>query len=109
MTKVQIKQKQIKSFKECGYTVINAGYYPNIIKALKPFGYTCGVYGWNSDLVMFNNIVINSGYRPRGGRSLTNQEFKLMSEYDSKNINYKNQKRIASNFIKKFTALQEMY
>ena len=106
MTKVQIKQKQIKSFKECGYTVINAGYFPNIIKALNPIGYTCGIYGWNSDLVVFNNIVINSGYRPRGGRSLTNKEFKLLSNYDSKNINYKNQKRIASNFIRKFTALQ---
>lgn len=108
MSKEQIKQNQIKSFRECGYTVINAGYFPNIIGALKPFGYTCGVYGWNSDLVMFGNIVINSGYRPRGGsRSLTNAEFKLLSKYDSKNINYKNQKRIASNFIKKFTALQE--
>ena len=107
MSKKHVTQKQIKSFRECGYTVINAGYFPNIIKALNPIGYTCGVYGWNSDLVVFNNIVINSGYRPRGGsRSLTSKEFKLMSEYDSKNINYKNQKRIASNFIKKFTALQ---
>ena len=107
MSKIQIKQKQIKSFRECGYTVINAGYFPNIISALKPFGYTCGIYGWNSDLVMFDNIVINSGYRPHGGsRSLTSKEFKLMSEYDSKNINYKNKKRIVNNFIKKFAALQ---
>lgn len=107
MSKEHVTQNQIKSFRECGFTVINAGYFPNIIKALKPFGYTCGVYGWNSDLVMFGNIVINSGYRPRGGsRSLTNAEFKLLSKYDSKNINYKNQKRIANNFIKKFTALQ---
>ena len=106
MSKEHVTQKQIKSFKECGYTVINAGYYPNIIKALKPFCYTCGIYGWNSDLVMFDNIVINSGYRPKGGRHLTEKEFKLISEYDNKSINYKNQKRIVNNFIKKFAALQ---
>ena len=62
MAKIQIKQKQVKSFRECGYTVINAGYFPNIIRALNPIGYTCGICGWNSDIVVFNECSAKSQF-----------------------------------------------
>lgn len=28
--------------------------------------FTCGVYGWNSDIYTFGNIAISTGYRPFG-------------------------------------------
>lgn len=33
--------------------------------------YTCGVYGWNADILQFNNFVLCTGYRPFG---TTNKE-----------------------------------
>lgn len=28
--------------------------------------YTCGVYGWNADILQFDNFILCTGYRPFG-------------------------------------------
>lgn len=42
--------------------------------------YTCGVYGWNSDIYTFGNCAISTGYRPFG-KSVS---YKLCREYEQK-------------------------
>ena len=31
-------------------------------------GYTCGTYGWNSDIYFLGDVAISTGYRPFGKR-----------------------------------------
>lgn len=31
--------------------------------------YTCGVYGWNSDILQFKNFALCTGYRPFGTKN----------------------------------------
>lgn len=42
--------------------------------------YTCGVYGWNSDIYTFDNCAISTGYRPFG-KSVS---YNLCKEYEQK-------------------------
>lgn len=63
-----------KAVKERFDTIIEVGYCD--IQALlraahaEPFGYTCGVYGWNADIynISYNNdsVAIVTGYQPFG-------------------------------------------
>ena len=106
MTKEHFTNKEIKRYIKAGYIVIKTADYPQIIKALDPVGYTYGRDGWNSDVVQFNGIIINSGYRPKVGREATKAEIALLQEYNRKSFNYKNRTRLVNNFIRKFTALQ---
>lgn len=33
-----------------------------------PIYYTCGVYGWNSDVYDVGGVIVSTGYRPAGTR-----------------------------------------
>lgn len=59
--KVQVTQKQAKN----SYYVFNVGYcdLQTLFMYKKASFYTAGIYGWNSDLYIFGNIAICTGYR----------------------------------------------
>lgn len=46
----------------------------------KAIGYTSGVYGWNADIYLFDNLAIVTGYRPFGQQ--INSE--LVKKYEEK-------------------------
>lgn len=64
--KIKVSQKQIKE----GYDkILIVGYCDlySLLRGLEPRYYTCGVYGWNSDIYHYdNNVAICTGYRPFG-------------------------------------------
>lgn len=79
--KVRVTQKQIKE----GYDkILIVGYCDlyYLLRGLDPRYYTCGVYGWNSDIYHYDNrIAICTGYRPFGNVQ-TNWE--LNNKYNEK-------------------------
>ena len=64
--KIKVSQKQIRE----GYDkILIVGYcdLPFLLKGQEPRYYTCGVYGWNSDVYHIDNrVAICTGYRPIG-------------------------------------------
>ena len=69
----------------------------------KPFAYTCGVYGWNSDFYEFGNICISTGYRPIGTNVDSELLLKLESDartiYDNYNISFDEKKQQIAELI----------
>lgn len=79
--KIKVTQKQIKE----GYDkILIVGYCDlyYLLRGLDPRYYTCGVYGWNSDIYHYDNrVAICTGYRPFGNVQ-TNWE--LNNKYNEK-------------------------
>jgi len=50
------------------YKVIEIGYCKaqELLRYQDRAYYTAGVYGWNSDIYIFNGVAISTGYRPFG-------------------------------------------
>lgn len=66
MSKIKTTEKAIKNAYN---NVISVGYcdLQNLLYDLEPTFYTCGVYGWNSDIYIIDyNTCIVTGYRPFG-------------------------------------------
>lgn len=67
-------KERVFSFGYCGI------YY--IGKLFDNMLYTCGVYGWNADILQFRNFALCSGYRPFGTK---NEEVEaICKEIDTK-------------------------
>ena len=50
---------------------IRYGYIQDITSYLRCTMYTCGIYGWNSDIYdCMNGYAISTGYRPCGNKSI---------------------------------------
>lgn len=62
--------------------IVGIGYcdIQNIERFLRPNAYTCGVYGWNSDIYEFESFAISTGYRPI--RYVYSKDKKLQAESD---------------------------
>ena len=68
-----------------------------LLKYKYPFGYTCGVYGWNADFYQIGNVCISTGYRPIG----KNVDYKLLDKLEREarticnnyNISYDEQRK----------------
>jgi hypothetical protein len=77
--KTKVTTKQLKNNFS---TVLSVGYCDaqNLFKNLKPFGYNCGVYGWNFDAyeIPDTSICITTGYRPTG-KSL---DYNFLQKYE---------------------------
>lgn len=73
----------------------------------EPYAYTCGVYGWNSDIYSIGNVAISTGYRPCGN---INCSFELVSKYEelaqSEYVKYNNTK--GRNYDKYRTTLADL-
>lgn len=73
-----------KAAKEGYRNIIRIGYcdLQHLLYYQNPVAYTCGVYGWNSDIYEIGRgCAICTGYRPCGDIRVDN---KLVREYDSK-------------------------
>lgn len=46
----------------------------------QPYYYTCGVYGWNCDGYIVDNVLITTGYRGMIGDRV---DYQLLEEYES--------------------------
>ncbi len=64
--KYRTTNKEVKS--NSGY-VISIPYCDaqDLLRIAEPQAYTCGVYGWNSDIYHFGGVTISTGYRPVNG------------------------------------------
>ena len=69
-------------------------------------GYTSGVYGWNADIYIFDNIALVTGYRPFGqeiDHALARKyEQKAMKIADNYKLTYEQRKRKINNLLNKF-------
>ena len=63
--KTKVTKKQIMSnfseIMEVNYCVIQ-----RLLDHFSPQYYTCGIYGWNSDIYVIDDMVIVTGYNPFG-------------------------------------------
>ena len=62
--------------------VVSVGYCDatNLLRYSSPFGYGCGVYGWNFDAYEVGGVCICTGYRPIG----KSVNYALLREYEAK-------------------------
>jgi hypothetical protein len=77
--KFQTTRKAIKAIYG---TILEVGYCDlcHLLRYRDADAYTCGVYGWNADIYIFDKITIVTGYRPFGNYS----NYDLVREYDEK-------------------------
>lgn len=52
----------------------------NLLRYSSPFGYACGVYGWNFDAYEVGGVAICTGYRPTGKAV----KYDMLREYEAK-------------------------
>ena len=79
--KIKVTRNQLK---ECFYSVYNIGYcdIQYITDYLTCTMYTCGVYGWNSDIYdCGNGYAISTGYRPCGNKSI---DYDISKKYNER-------------------------
>lgn len=51
----------------------------DLLSGFMPDFYTCGIYGWNADIYVFDNISICTGYRPFG----IDVDYELINHYNT--------------------------
>lgn len=85
---LQLKKKEVLDT----YYTISIGYCDayNLLSGVDRVGYTCGVYGWNSDVYIVDNIAISTGYRPFSNLDRPNG---LVSKYEQKARKIREDKR----------------
>lgn len=61
---MELKKKDVME----NYFTIPIGYcdLQRLLRYENKIGYTCGVYGWNADIYVLDNVAIVTGYRPFG-------------------------------------------
>lgn len=102
--KFRTTQKEIKN----NYSkIVEIGYcdLQYLLRYFDPVAYTCGVYGWNADIYIIDNIVICTGYRPFGNirpnwqiiEKYNNMGRKLVDMWD-----FEKAKEQAKQYIKQF-------
>ena len=54
--------------------IVSVGYCDlyHLLSVTEPIAYTCGVYGWNFDLYVIDDLAICTGYRNMPGRTAKN-------------------------------------
>ena len=108
MAKVKTTAKAIK---KAYSNIITIGYcdMAHLLSYCTPAYYTCGINGWNCDVyIIDDNTVIATGYRPVSGNL---HSYELVKKYNEKakseiyghwNIDYQEQKKIASQMLADF-------
>ena len=72
----------MKYIKQNYKKIINVGYckLQNFLKHETPKYYTAGIYGWNSDIYVFGDIALATGYRPFGNIEIKNEIIEHIEE-----------------------------
>ena len=62
-------------------TIISIGYCRayTLLRRISPFGYNCGVYGWNCDFYEVDGVCISTGYRPIG----KSVDYSILNKYNN--------------------------
>lgn len=70
--KVKTTRNYIKAV--YGRDILSIGYCDaaTLLRGENPWGYNCGVYGWNYDVYTVHGIAICTGYRGMPGRKANN-------------------------------------
>ncbi len=85
--KIKVTARQVK---ECFSNVYNVSYcgIQYIEQYLPQLMYTCGIYGWNSDIYdCGNGYAISTGYRPCGNKSI---DYDISKKYNERFSRLKN-------------------
>lgn len=108
MLKAKTTKKNIMSSYK---NVISIGYCDAcyLLRPLQPQFYTCGVYGWNSDIYQYNyNVAIVTGYRPFGNihasynKNVSKYNEKARKIYDNYELDYEAQDKKVMKLLDKF-------
>ena len=77
--KTKVTNKEVRN---CYSTIISLGYCDaqSLLSGINPFGYNCGIYGWNCDFYDVDGICICYGYRTIG----KSVDYNLLREYEQK-------------------------
>lgn len=72
----------MKEVKATNRVILKVGYCDlvTLLRYESPYAYTCGVYGWNADVYVFNGVTIVTGYRPFG----QSVDYNLVEEYEQR-------------------------
>ena len=82
MSKIKITRKEIKGrFNKI--LSVNAWSMQSLLKYQEPFAYSAGIYGWDCDYYMVNDLLICTGYRPITGKGIS-IDYDLLQKYDGK-------------------------
>ena len=74
-----------------------------IFNYLEPVYYNSGIYGWNCDIYIYNNIVITTGYRNLRGQRIPDAILKKYNKKASAII-----EKYKFDYLKKTTALDKL-
>lgn len=89
--------------------IIRVGYcdLQTLLNYENAIAYTCGSYGWNSDIYELpNGVIISTGYNPIGRKKI---DYNFIKSYEEKarkilyNGNWEKRKENLDNLILKFT------
>lgn len=99
----------MKKIKEENSKIIQLGYCDaqTLLSYNDPIAYTCGVYGWNSDIYKINNVIISTGYKSFGNIKPNSQlidYYEEKAEQTLKNdaLNYEEKKNNINNLLNDF-------
>lgn len=72
----------MKEVKATSRVILKVGYcdLATLLRYESPYAYTAGVYGWNSDIYVFNGVTIVTGYRPFG----QSVDYDLVEEFEER-------------------------
>ena len=72
----------MKEVKATSRVILKVGYcdLATLLRYESPYAYTCGVYGWNADIYVFNGVTIVTGYRP----FVQNVDYDLVEEFEER-------------------------
>lgn len=77
-----------KEMRENYHNVIKLGYCEaqTLLSDYEPIAYSTGIYGWNCDYYLVDNVLIVTGYRGMFGCSIP---YKVVDKYEKKAQNIK--------------------
>ena len=85
MPKFRTTNKEMMNESLC--YAVGYGDLQNLFRFENPVAYTCGVYGWNSDIYLLkNNTYISTGYRPCGYHLKDEWIYKALDRHADKRI-----------------------
>ena len=72
-----------KQMQENYHNAIRLGYCEaqTLLSDYEPIAYSSGIYGWNCDYYLIDNLLIVTGYRGMFGRSIP---YKIVDKYENK-------------------------
>lgn len=100
-----------KQMRENYHNAVKLGYCEAqiLLSGYEPIAYSAGIYGWNCDYYLVDNLLIVTGYRGLFGRDIP---YKIVDKYEKKasniqhnyDIPYESRKRRINNLLHKFIA-----